>query len=239
MSKLGLGINIPASPEAGTTAVVVLSGGQDSVTCLGLALRCFEKVYAVGFEYGQKHSVELEQAKKICDAHSVPFELFGIPALAELNDSALIGEGGDVNQPHHRKPELPASFVPNRNALFLTIAHAYAQKVEADALVTGVCQTDYSGYPDCRLQFIQQLEMALNIGYNCNIKIMTPLMHLNKAQTFALAEECNFLDVVINESHTCYNGDRTTLREWGAGCGECPACKLREAGYVDYVNGMF
>lgn len=238
MSKLGLGITIPDSPKEGTTAVVVLSGGQDSVTCLGLALRCFEKVFAIGFEYGQKHSVELEQAQKICDAHDVPFELFGIPALKELNDSALIGEG-DVNAPHHRKPSLPASFVPNRNALFLTIAHAYAQKVDADVLVTGVCQTDFSGYPDCRLAFVQQLEFALNVGYDTNIKIMTPLMNLNKAQTFALAEECGFLKVVVDESHTCYNGDRTNKHSWGAGCGECPACKLRETGYIDYVRGMY
>lgn len=237
MCKSDMSLLVPTTKNKGS-AVVVLSGGQDSVTCLGLALHAFENVFAIGFDYGQKHSVELEQARLICAKHEVPFEIFGIPALKELDDSALIGDG-DVNAPHHRKPELPASFVPNRNALFLTIAHAYAQKVDADALVTGVCQTDFSGYPDCRLDFVRRLQTALNIGYDCYIEIMTPLMHLNKAQTFALAEECGFLETVINDSHTCYNGVRDKMHEWGAGCGDCPACKLREVGYYDYTNGLY
>ncbi|AUR88736.1 queuosine biosynthesis protein [Vibrio phage 2.117.O._10N.261.45.E9] len=225
------------SPKAGTSAVVVLSGGQDSVTCLGLALSCVEKVYAIGFSYGQKHTIELIQARKICEAHNVPFDVFEIPALQQLDDSALVGSG-DVNEAHHRNPDLPASFVPNRNALFLTIAHAYAQKVEAKVLITGVCQTDYSGYPDCRWDFIVKLQETLNLGYATDIEIQTPLMDLNKAQTFSLAEECGFLETVINDSHTCYNGDRSHMHEWGAGCGECPACLLRKAGYEDFKAGL-
>lgn len=224
---------IPKRPVEGTSAVVVLSGGQDSVTCLGYALRCFEKVYCIGFTYGQKHSVELIQAAKICDMHNVSFELFEIPALAALGDSALV-TNGDVNKAHHRSKDLPASFVPNRNAMFLTIAHAYAQKMGADALITGVCQTDYSGYPDCRHEFILSLQTSLNVGYQTDIRILTPLMYLDKAETFHLASECGFLETVIAYSHTCYNGDRSKTFDWGDGCGECPACELRAKGYREY-----
>lgn len=216
------------------TAVVVLSGGQDSVTCLGLALSKHEKVFCIGFSYGQKHSVELTQAAKVCADRAIEFDLFSIPSLQELGDSALTTDG-DVNGQHHRSSHLPASFVPNRNAMFLTIAHAYAQKVGANTVYTGVCQTDYSGYPDCRQIFIWRLQDALNIGYETKITIETPLMHLTKAETFALADEVGFLGVVIEDSHTCYNGDRTTRHEWGYGCGLCPACKLRDKGYSEFV----
>lgn len=229
---------LPEEPVADTSAVVVLSGGQDSVTCLGYALKCFETVYAIGFRYGQKHAIEMEQAKLIAAKYNVPFEVFDIPTLAELRDSALV-TGGDVNVAHHRDKSLPASFVPNRNAMFLTISHAYAQRVEAQALITGVCQTDYSGYPDCREVFIHHLQDTLNIGYNTNISIITPLMFLTKAQTFKLAEDCGILETVIKDSHTCYNGDRSAIHEWGAGCGECPACKLRAAGYLEYKAGQY
>jgi len=216
-------------------AVVVLSGGQDSVTCLGWALKKFRYVQAIGFEYGQKHNIELQQAAKICKALEVPFVIHVIPSLKQLNDSALVNNG-DVNEKHHRNSDLPASFVPNRNALFLTIAHAFAQKVNAKHLITGVCETDYSGYPDCRAAFIASLEKTLNLGYLTDIFIHTPLMALNKAETFQLASDCNILDQVILESHTCYNGDRTRSWVWGKGCGECPACLLRAKGYEDYLK---
>ncbi len=221
------------------TAVVVLSGGQDSVTCLGLALKEYSKVYAIGFHYSQKHAIELEQAGKICEKFNVPFTLLSIPMLGELGDSALVAtnnlENDDVCEKHHRNPNLPASFVPNRNALFLTTAHAYAQTVGAEVLITGVCETDYSGYPDCRNAFIVHLEETLNVGYETNIEIRTPLMYLDKAQTFMLAQEVGFLDTVINDSHTCYNGDRTQMHDWGAGCGKCPACELRAKGYEEFL----
>lgn len=126
--------------------------------------------------------------------------------------------------------------MPNRNALFLTTAHAYAQKVEADSLITGVCETDYSGYPDCRDEFIRSLEETLNLGYQTNIKIHTPLMWLNKAETFALAKAVDFLTVVLEDSHTCYNGDHNTSFVWGYGCGECPACKLRANGFEAFIQ---
>jgi 7-cyano-7-deazaguanine synthase len=217
------------------TVVVVLSGGQDSVTCLGLAIKKYVNVFAIGFEYGQKHSVELEQAALICKDWDIPFVVHQIPSLSELADSALT-TNGDVDAKHHRDSSLPASFVPNRNALFLTIAHAYAQKVGANYLMTGVCQTDYSGYPDCRLGFISSLQETLNRGYNTAISILTPLMELTKAETFKLAQDVGFLNTVIMYSHTCYNGDRETLNEWGAGCGECGACKLRAKGYAEYLE---
>lgn len=222
----------------GKSAVVVLSGGQDSVTCLGLALRNFDKVYAVGFAYGQKHEVELHCAARICAEHGVEFDIFEIPALQQIGNSALIrgDEQKDVSAKHAQNSSLPASFVPNRNALFLTIAHAYAQKVGADTLITGVCETDFSGYPDCRDVFIKSLTNTLNIGYMTDIAIVTPLMWLNKAETFALAKAVDFLTVVLEDSHTCYNGDHNTNHEWGHGCGECPACKLRANGFEAFVE---
>lgn len=157
--------------------------------------------------------------------------------LSALGDSALINdtEHTDVSAPHHANAALPASFVPNRNALFLTTAHAYAQKVGAEVLYTGVCQTDYSGYPDCREEFVNMLAETLNVGYLTNIVIETPLMYLTKADTFKLAEDFGFLQTVIEDSHTCYNGDRSKMHSWGRGCGECPACKLRAKGYEEFI----
>lgn len=238
MKVSALKVNEVIESVKGNSAVVVLSGGQDSVTCLGLALRNFKTVHAVGFVYGQKHEVEIHCAKRICEEHGVPFTVFSIPALQSIGNSALIRgtEQGDVSAKHAQNANLPASFVPNRNALFLTTAHAYAQKVEADSLITGVCETDYSGYPDCRDEFIRSLEETLNLGYQTNIKIHTPLMWLNKAETFALAKAVDFLTVVLEDSHTCYNGDHNTNHEWGYGCGECPACKLRANGFEAFIQ---
>lgn len=236
MSQLNLPIHLyPEKPTAGTSGVVVLSGGQDSVTCLGFALKCYEKVSAISFDYGQTHTIELEQAEKIAAKLGVPFEVMKISAFSQLADSALV-TGGDVNAKHARDSELPASFVPNRNAIFMTLAHAYAQKVGAKYVVTGVSQADYSGYPDCRKVFIKKLEQTLNLGYNTSIAFITPLSYLSKAQTFALAEECGVLDLVINDSHTCYNGDRTNLHSWGYGCDNCPACELRKNGYLSFLE---
>ncbi len=214
-------------------ALVVLSGGQDSVTCLGLALDRYEKVSAISFHYGQRHEVELHCAKHLCEKYGVPQQVINLGFLGQMVTSALTG-AGEVGKPHAYKPGLPSSFVPARNALFLTAAHGYAQEIGADVLVTGVCQTDYSGYPDCRKEFISKLEAALNCGYQTNIVIDTPLMMLDKGETFQLAEDCGFLDEVINFSHTCYNGDHVTKHEWGYGCGTCPACELRARGWEDY-----
>lgn len=213
-------------------AVVVFSGGQDSTTCLGWAKRYYREVECIAFRYGQKHDAELRAASAIAAELGVNIEYHDIPSLQALGDSALT-TGGDVTQKHHRNAELPASFVPNRNALFLTIAHAYAQKVGANTIITGVCQTDYSGYPDCRQEFIDRLSVALDVGYMTEIEIKTPLMNLNKAQTFQMAKDCKVLDQVLRLSHTCYN-NVTTMNEWGKGCGHCPACELRAKGWEEF-----
>ena len=217
-------------------AVVVLSGGQDSVTCLGVALNLHPSVFAIGFEYGQRHAIELECAQNVCDMHGVPFKRVSLPFMADLVTSALTTKDKSVNEKHERLTDLPASFVPNRNALFLTLAHAHAQEVGAKTIYTGVCETDYSGYPDCREEFIFAFGRALNKGYQADIDIETPLMFLTKGETFILSEQVGFLDAVINNSHTCYNGNHSRRWVWGYGCGECPACILRSRGYEEYLQ---
>lgn len=222
-------------------ALVLFSGGQDSTTLLGWARNRYNSVHAIGFNYGQRHEVELEQAKIITDAFKIPYILVKIPFMKDIVISNLL-QDGDINSSHPDNKELPSSFVPNRNALFLTIAHAYAQKIKANDIIGGMCQTDYSGYPDCRLDFIKKIQKSLNIGSNQKIKILTPLMKLTKAQTFDLAQREGFLSIVIHDSHTCYNGDHKTFHEWGFGCGECPACVLRAKGWTEYIyyksNGL-
>lgn len=217
-------------------AVVVFSGGQDSTTCLGWALNRFELVECITFNYGQKHSIELTQAAAICAKLEIKHIVVDISFLNTLVDSALTSDG-NVNEAHPRLKHLPASFVPNRNALFLTLAHAYAQKIGANTVVTGVCETDFSGYPDCREVFIKSLQESLHLASDVLIKIETPLMFIDKAGTFKMAKDEGVLDLVIEMSHTCYNGIRE-MHEWGAGCGECPACKLRQKGYQDYLETL-
>ncbi|WP_303850946.1 7-cyano-7-deazaguanine synthase QueC [Seleniivibrio woodruffii] len=218
------------------SAMVVFSGGQDSTTCLGWALRKFEKVHTITFSYGQNHSIELVQAEKIAEKMGVSHRIVDISFFAGLVDSALTTKGADVSERHPRLKNLPASYVPNRNALFLTLSHAYAQLKGCDNLVAGVCETDFSGYPDCRMVFVQAQERALNLGSETELMIHTPLMYLNKAETFKLAKDCGVLDMVLEDSHTCYEGDRTVRHQWGYGCGGCPACKLRAKGYEDYLK---
>ncbi len=216
-------------------ALIIFSGGQDSTTCLGWAKKRFDVVETITFDYGQKHNVEIEQAKKIADLLGVKNTLLSINAFTELNDSALIDSGLDISSSHKHHKNLPASFVPNRNAIFFTLAHAFAQKQGIENLITGINQTDYSGYPDCRENFVKALELALNLGSESDIKFHYPLMHLSKAETFELAEKEGVLDVVVRESHTCYNGDHKSFHDWGYGCGECPACLLRAKGWEEFV----
>ena len=219
-------------------ALVVFSGGQDSTTCLGWALNRYKEVIALTFIYGQKHRVEVGVAIDICEKLKIQQMVVDFSFFGGLVESALTSNG-DVGKRHIDAPLLPASFVPNRNALFLTLAHAHAQKIKADDIVTGVCQTDYSGYPDCRYVFIKRMQDVLNMGSDSVISILTPLMYLDKAQIFKLAEIEGILDLVVVNSHTCYNGKRggDNSHEWGYGCGDCPACKLRKKGWEEYSKG--
>lgn len=214
-------------------ALVIFSGGQDSTTCLFWAFQKYSKIEAITFHYGQRHNIEVKQSELICKEHGINQKIIDVSFLNNLVESALLNKKDSVSE---LKNGLPASYVPNRNALFITLAHAYAQTIEADALVTGVCQTDYSGYPDCRNSFIERMQFALNVGSNKQIGIETPLMFLNKSETFALADKLGRLHDVIEKSHTCYEGDHSTFHEWGFGCGHCPACKLREKGYNEFKN---
>lgn len=215
-------------------ALVILSGGMDSMACLGYALRTYEKVEAITFAYGQRHACEIESAFQVCVYHDVPLKIAETSILQTLVSSALTTKDMPISVTHSREKKLPASFVPVRNAFFITLAHGFAQEIGAEVLITGVCETDYSGYPDCREIFIKAIEQALNIGYEKNIQIETPLMFLNKAQTFAFAEEHGILNDVLHLSQTCYEGDREHFHEWGHGCGKCPACKLRAKGFQAY-----
>ena len=213
-------------------ALVVFSGGQDSTTCLGWAIKNFDEVQAISYVYGQKHKQEVKIAQAIAKNLGIKHHFIDISFFGEIADSALTHDG-DVNEKHSRFSHLPASFVPNRNLMFLTIAHSLAQKIGYEHLVTGVCETDYSGYPDCRDDFVKQTQATLNMSSEARITIWTPLMFLNKAQTWKLAEEVGVLEIVKEQTLTCYNGVME-MNEWGYGCGACPACLLRKKGWEEY-----
>ena len=222
----------------GPRALVLFSGGQDSTTGLFWALSRWEHGAALTFDYGQRHAVELEQARWIAEAASVPFEVLDLRGL--LGGSALLeAEASDTSAAHALAPELPASFVPGRNALFLTLAASRAFLAETRDLVTGVCQTDFSGYPDCRLDFIQAQERALSLALDAPLRIHTPLMHLTKAETWKLAADLgdvrglDVLETVIEHSHTDYHGDRSERHEWGHGRLDNPASVLRAKGWEE------
>jgi len=227
------------------TALVLFSGGQDSTACLAWALTRFARVETVGFHYNQRHAVELDMRPKLragiaalktdWRARLGDDHLIRIDALAEIGDTALtsdmaieIAENG-----------LPTTFVPARNLVFLSFAGALAYRRGAAHLVAGMCETDYSGYPDCRDETIKAMEKALLLGLDRSLTVHTPLMWIDKAATFALAEELGgrgFLDLVIEDSHSCYLGDRTHRHDWGYGCGDCPACRLRAQGFATYLT---
>lgn len=218
--------------EGGT--LVILSGGQDSATCLFWAQKNLSgPIHTLTFDYGQRHRVELECAEKFSKKHASSHRLLEVSSLRDLADNALtdasiaVGHDGGFQG-------LPSTFVPGRNALFLTLAAAYAAPRGIKHMVIGTCETDYSGYPDCRLEFIESMQQTLRLAMEFPFEIHTPLMHLNKAETFALADELGHLQEVVEETHTCYEGTRGELHEWGYGCGECPACELRQAGYEKY-----
>jgi len=213
--------------------LVLFSGGMDSAVCLKWAMDRYERPKAIIFDYGQKHSVEINQARRICRSWNVPYAEVDIKTFGHMVDSGLVDDTGEVDGFHKRLKHLPASYVPNRNALFLTLAHAYAQRHRVSTMVFGASQTDDSGYPDCRKHFINGMEAALNIGSDSEIAILAPLLNKNKADIFKMAYGQGILQTLIEETHTCYNGIREK-HDWGYGCGECPSCKIRKEGWSKY-----
>lgn len=212
-------------------ALVLFSGGQDSTTCLFWAKEQFKNVEALGFKYGQKHEVELKQAQLIAEKAQVPFHVIDISGM--LQGSALTEHDKDMSAPHELNEALPASFVPGRNAVFLTIAISHAFTRNITDIVGGMCQADYSGYPDCRRVFIDSLQTTMSLALDKDIRIHTPLMYKSKAEAWKLAYDLGVLDIVRDMSHTDYNGDRTTYNEWGYGKLDNPASILRAKGYEE------
>lgn len=210
-------------------AVVVFSGGQDSTTCLIQALQQYDEVHCVTFDYGQRHRAEIDVARTLslslgARAHKV----LDVTMLNELAVSSLTRDNIPVPAYDPKATGLPSTFVPGRNILFLTFAAIYAYQIEAEAVITGVCETDFSGYPDCRDEFVKALNHAVNLGMASNIRFETPLMWLNKAETWALADYWQQLPLIRHQTLTCYNGIQ------GDGCGECAACHLRANGLHEY-----
>lgn len=221
------------------TAVVLFSGGQDSTTALLKAMHVSDVRGALHVSYGQRHAVETECARRIAGLLEVPVMEVAVPAFGTLADSALVA-AGSTGIPHPRLSHLPASFVPGRNLVLLTLAAAYAMKVGATEVWTGVCQTDYSGYPDCRLETLSALEDAVRLGMDFpDLEFHAPLMKLTKADTFELAHACGGLELVLEHTHTCYEGDRAHRHAWGYGCGTCPACGLRAKGWEEFQGRAY
>lgn len=225
-------------------ALVLFSGGQDSTTCLAWAIDRFEYVETVGFSYGQRHAVELDARPRILarlkEAMPKARARLGADFVLPLNVLKEIGGSAltDDTKIEMGKNGLPTSFVPGRNVLFLTAAAALAYRRGCRDLVGGMCETDFSGYPDCRDETIKATQAALSLGMDTNFTIHTPLMWLDKAATWALAETLGgpaLLDIIVEDSVTCYVGDRTHRHDWGYGCGTCPACELRAGGYRRYI----
>jgi 7-cyano-7-deazaguanine synthase len=225
--------------------VVLHSGGQDSSTCLAWAIRMWgkEDVLPVIFDYGQRHRIELEAASRVCSAYGVSNQyLIKFEAFEQLGAAALTASDIDVSADatgtgnvYAEKHGLPSTFVPGRNMLFFTLAAAYGAPLGATDLVTGVCEADDAGYPDCRAVFVESAEEALrNALDESSLNIYAPLLKRSKAETFKWAQELGVLDVIIEESHTCYMGDHHHWHDWGYGCGVCPACKEREKGWKEF-----
>lgn len=209
--------------------LVVFSGGQDSTTCLYWAKHRFKEVYALSFLYGQKHKKEVEFAREIARKAKVHFDVLDVPLIGQLGHNSLTDISVTMDT---EKPEVgvPNTFVPGRNLFFLSIAAVYARELGIRHIVTGVSQTDFSGYPDCRDSFIKSLNVTLNLAMDEQFVLHTPLMWIDKAETWALADELGVLDIIRNETLTCYNGIP------GDGCGHCPACKLRRDGLEKYLK---
>ena len=229
------------------SALVLFSGGQDSATCLAWALSRYERVETLGFNYGQRHAIELELRPSLLDALRAlnpqwstrlgDDHLLDLSLLGEISDTALTRDTEITMQ----KNGLPNTFVPGRNLLFITIAAALAYRRGLNVLVGGMCETDYSGYPDCRNDTLRALERAIQLGMESGITLETPLMWLDKAATWSLAESLGgdaLIALIRSGTHTCYLGERGELHDWGYGCGRCPACELRARGYAQYRDAI-
>ncbi len=227
------------------TALVLFSGGQDSTTCLAWALERYAHVETIGFDYGQRHRVELDVRPTVLDRIRAGYPLWAdrlgddhmidMKVLGEISETALTKDVGMAMMENG----LPNTFVPGRNLIFLTFAAAVAYRRGAKHLVTGVCETDYSGYPDCRDDTIKAMQLALNLGMEARFVLHTPLMWIDKAETWALAETLGgerFVEIVRHDTHTCYAGDHEHEHAWGYGCDACPACELRHLGYERYLD---
>ncbi len=226
-----------------TKALVLFSGGQDSTTCLAWALARFDHVETIGFDYGQRHRIELDQRARIREkiialrpdwaGRLGEDHLIDLAVLGQISATAMTRDVEIVMQENG----LPNTFVPGRNLVFLTFAAAVAYRRGLTHIVGGMCETDFSGYPDCRDVTIKAMQTALNLGMEKDFVIETPLMWLDKAATWALAEELggrSLIDLILEDTHTCYLGERGARHEWGYGCGTCPACKLRAQGWTKY-----
>ena len=224
-------------------ALVLFSGGQDSTTCLAWALQRYSRVETLGFDYGQRHAIELTvrptilQSVRTLDPRWATRlgedHLLDLSVLGEVSETALTRDSEITMQ----ADGLPNTFVPGRNLLFLTLAAALAYRRGIRVLVGGMCETDYSGYPDCRDETLRTLQSALRLGMNTQLTIETPLMWLDKSATWQLADQLggkSLIDLIRTETHTCYLGERDQLHAWGYGCGHCPACELRAHGYQTY-----
>lgn len=211
--------------------LVLFSGGQDSTTCLYWAKRKFRNVYALSFIYGQKHLKEVEVAKKIANKASVKLEIMDVSFIGRLGNNSLTNDSLSMDM---EKPSegFPNTFVPGRNLFFLSIAAVYAREHNINHIVTGVSQTDFSGYPDCRDAFIKSLNVTLNLAMDGQFILHTPLMWIDKAETWAMADELGVFNIIRNETMTCYNGIA------GDGCGHCPACLLRKKGLDKFLASI-
>jgi 7-cyano-7-deazaguanine synthase len=226
-------------------ALVLFSGGQDSATCLAWALARYAHVETIGFDYGQRHAIELavrlplrEKIRALSpdwDAKLGDDHLLDLALLGRISDTALTRDVEIAMQENG----LPNTFVPGRNLMFMTVAATVAYRRGLDVLVGGMCETDFSGYPDCRDDTMKALQVALNLGMATRLKIETPLMWIDKAATWQLAQDIGgpaLVDLIRTDTHTCYRGERGALHDWGHGCGQCPACELRARGYRQFVS---